>query len=156
MTNSKTKPIRRAEYLKQLSRDHHHGLLLGWKIRQGIQKKIAPDRIHNYVKWFFESYLQNHFEIEEKLVYPILGASDSNIKKAIDEHKCMKELVFGDGDLLSRMVRLSFDMEGHIRFEERILFNLIQQKATEEDISQLLALDIQEPFIENTDQFWIQ
>jgi len=38
-------PIKRNEALKPLSRDHHHGLLLCWKIRQGIKLNIEPERI---------------------------------------------------------------------------------------------------------------
>ena len=34
-------PIKRSEYLKPLSRDHHQGLLLCWKIRTGLKKGIV-------------------------------------------------------------------------------------------------------------------
>ena len=38
-----TKPLKRHAGLVELSRDHHHGLLLSWKIRQGLKKEIEPE-----------------------------------------------------------------------------------------------------------------
>ena len=60
------RPLKRNKALKPFSIDHHHGLLLSWKIRTGLRKSIDPTRIGNYVKWFFEHHLQPHFELEEK------------------------------------------------------------------------------------------
>ena len=44
-----SKPIKRSEELVSLSRDHHDGLLLSWKIRTGINKGIELKRIADYV-----------------------------------------------------------------------------------------------------------
>ena len=41
-------PIKRSEFLKPISREHHHGLLLCWKIRAGLKKGIEPERIKLY------------------------------------------------------------------------------------------------------------
>ncbi len=48
-------PIKRHETIVQFSREHHYGLLLVWKIKQGIQKNIDPERISSYVLYFFEN-----------------------------------------------------------------------------------------------------
>ncbi len=37
----------------ELSRDHPHGFLLSWKIRQGVKKEIEPERIKRYAGHFF-------------------------------------------------------------------------------------------------------
>src|SRR5690606_3210653 len=58
-------PIKRHKALQGVSREHHHGLLLCWKIRTGLAKNISPDRIKTYVDWFFDVYLRPHFELEE-------------------------------------------------------------------------------------------
>lgn len=42
-----SKSIKRTKALQPLSRDHHHGLLLCWKIRQGIKLNVEPERIKN-------------------------------------------------------------------------------------------------------------
>ena len=63
---STKKPIKRNEFLKAISREHHHGLLLSWKIRAGIKKEVEPFRIKKYLDWFYTEHLLPHFEIEEK------------------------------------------------------------------------------------------
>ena len=71
-----SKPLKRVLELQPLSHDHHHGLQLCWKIRTGFSKKIAPDRIKKHTDWFFKTHLKPHFELEEKYVFPILGADN--------------------------------------------------------------------------------
>jgi len=53
-----SEPIKRNEALKPISRDHHHALLLGWKIRQGIKNKIPAERIKKYVIGFGQATFQ--------------------------------------------------------------------------------------------------
>lgn len=43
------KPIKRHTALKPLSREHHHGLLLSWKIREGLKRNIEIPRIKKYI-----------------------------------------------------------------------------------------------------------
>ena len=50
-------PIKRTEVLKPLSHEHHHGLLLCWKIKTGIKKNIDAARIKKYADWFYRSHL---------------------------------------------------------------------------------------------------
>ena len=52
-----TKPIKRNKSIQSISREHHHGLLLCWKIRQGMKKNIEPQRIKVYVDWFYNEYI---------------------------------------------------------------------------------------------------
>jgi hypothetical protein len=52
------KPIKRSAALSPLSREHHEGLLFAWKIRQGLQKNIDPERISKFTKWFWDTDLQ--------------------------------------------------------------------------------------------------
>ena len=47
-------PIKRHQAIVSFSKDHHFGLLLVWKIRQGLKKSIDPVRISNYVLFFFK------------------------------------------------------------------------------------------------------
>ena len=58
-------PIKRHNALQGVSREHHHGLLLCWKIRTGLSKNIPLERIKVYVDWFYTNYLVPHFELEE-------------------------------------------------------------------------------------------
>ncbi len=96
----KTKLIKRNKALQRVSREHHHSLLLCWKIRSGFSKGIAEE---------------------------------SKSLSLIEE-----------------------ELEQHIRFEERILFNKIQRTATEEELKAISKIHYDEKFNDNTDDtFWV-
>ena len=80
-------PIKRHKALQPLSRDHHHGLLLSWKIRQGFKNGIDPERMMVYVRWFWDAHLLRHFELEEKQIFPVLGNDNPMVKRALREHR---------------------------------------------------------------------
>ena len=50
-----TTPIKRSQALIQFSREHHFGLLLVWKMRQGLKENIEPIRISDYTIFIFEN-----------------------------------------------------------------------------------------------------
>lgn len=52
-------PIKRHQAIVSFSKDHHFGLLLIWKIRQGLNKAVNPERISNYVTFFLKKTLKN-------------------------------------------------------------------------------------------------
>jgi hypothetical protein len=148
-------PIKRNEVLKPLSHEHHHGLLLCWKIKTGIKKNIETARIKKYADWFYHSHLLPHFEMEEKFVFTILGEENELVKKAIAEHRRISEL-FDDAKAMSTNLSLIADeLESHIRFEERILFDEIQKIATVEQLQFIKANHSDEKFADNiSDMFW--
>ena len=148
-------PIKRKEALKPLSRDHHHGLLLCWKIRQGIKLNVEPERIKKYLDWFWMSYLKPHFEIEEQYVFPILGIENELVKQALAEHRRLKRLFENEDDLSKTNSLIEKELEMHIRFEERVLFNAIQSLASSEQLIQI-EIDCEDKcFYENlSDPFW--
>ncbi len=149
------KPIKRNKNLQPLSRDHHHSLLLCWKIRTGFSKGVDVERIKRYTDWFFEHHVRPHFELEEKHVFPILGSQHELIKKAIAEHKRLGRLFNDTKDISKSLSLIEEELEQHIRFEERVLFNEIQKVATEEQLKTISKLHTDEKFRYNTDDpFW--
>lgn len=133
------KPIKRHKALQPLSRDHHHGLLLSWKIRQGFKKGIDFDRIMAYAQWFWKTSLQRHFEIEESELFPVLGNDHLMVRKALADHRRLARLFTStDPEKERTLNRIEEELEKHIRFEERQLFNVIQETATPD---QWLALE---------------
>lgn len=150
------KPIRRSEFLKPLSRDHHHGLLLSWKIRNGIKKGIALSRIKAYSAWFYQNYLNLHFEFEEKYIFSILGHENELVLKALTQHKTLKQLFESDLFDQEELISIANNLEIHIRFEERILFDEIQKIATPIQIRFINNLHSEEKFVDNpADPFWL-
>lgn len=128
------KPIKRHKALKPLSRDHHHGLLLSWKIRTGIKKEVEIERIKKYCDFFFEEELIPHFNIEEQYIFTLLDANDKLVKRALSEHRKLKRLFTKEQFDVKNIVAIEELLEKHIRFEERVLFNKIQEQATEKEL----------------------
>ncbi len=152
---SKPSPIKRHKILQPVSREHHHTLLLVWKIRKGFSKKVDSERIRTYVKWFFENHIFHHFEFEEKYLYPILPPSHTMLIKALEEHKQIKEYYFADNNMQENLMAMADLLESHIRFEEREMFNEIQSTASEAQFELISKSTNEGKFIENeTDKFW--
>ena len=149
-------PIKRNESLKAISREHHHGLLLCWKIRTGIKKQIEPERIKKYSDWFYTSQLLPHFELEEEHIFTLLGNENELVKKALSEHRRLKRLFESETEVMKNMTLIEEELESHIRFEERVLFNEIQLIATEEQLQEIKTIHTEEKFLDNlTDAFWL-
>jgi hypothetical protein len=149
------KPIKRSEFLKPLSREHHHGLLFCWKIRAGIIKNVEVSRIKKYADWFYQNYLISHFEVEEIYVFPILGNENDLIEKAVSEHRKLKQLFESTAEFEKNMGSIEEELKNHIRFEERILFDEIQKIATAEQLQSIELNHSDEKFVDNlTDPFW--
>ncbi|MFS4493515.1 hemerythrin domain-containing protein [Maribacter sp. 2308TA10-17] len=149
-------PLKRHKALIPLSHDHHHGLLLCWKIRMGFSKKIELNRIKRYVDWFYENHIKPHFELEEQHIFPILGNHDELVKKAIAQHKSLIKLFTDNEDVEESLKAIEKELSLHIRFEERFLFSEIQRVATEKQLASLYKSHKEKEFIENTsDEFWL-
>lgn len=133
----KKKPIKRHIALQPLSRQHHFGLLFSWKIRIGFQNNIEIGRMQEYAKWFYKHEITPHFHDEEKYVFPILDKENELIERALKEHRRIKRLFNDTKDPEKSLSKLEEELDAHIRFEERILFNEIQKVATEAQLAKI-------------------
>lgn len=151
----KTKPIKRMEALRPLSREHHQGLLLCWKIRAAFAKNISPNRVKKYTDWFFIQHIQPHFEVEEQYIFPILGDQHHMVKKALAQHRRITKLFKDRKQIARSLSRLEDELASHIRFEERLLFNEVQKVASEQELQLIAEKQPVHQFEENTtDVFW--
>lgn len=131
------KPIKRHEALVSFSKDHHFGLLLVWKIRQGIKNAISPSRISDYILYCFQEDLQHHFKEEEQLMFCRLPADDTLRQRAEKEHAGIYDLIKRIGGYKENLLwlqKFADILENHIRFEERALFNYLQEKLLPEEL----------------------
>ena len=153
------KPIKRSAELAPLSREHHEGLLFVWKIRQGVRNEVGVDRIAPFIKWFWQSYLQAHFNKEETALPAILPVAEPMMQQMFTEHAAIKESIEKvDADVdYEFLEQLASKVNDHIRFEERQLFNDIDKVATADQL-QLLSEQLKDE--ENhalwTDEFWLR
>lgn len=149
-------PLKRHTALQQLSREHHQGLLLCFKLREGFKKDVAPQRMQTYCRWFYDTHLQQHFKVEEQHVFPLLGAENELVIKAVAQHEQLHQLFTKDTAHLANLKLIEAELQNHIRFEERELFEMIQQAATEAELQKISKKLDEQPFQENTeDQFWL-
>ncbi len=131
-------PIKRHQAIVSFSKDHHFGLLLVWKIRQGLNQAVNPERISNYVTFFFKEDLEKHFREEEQLLFSKLPPDDVLRKQAEKDHQTIDKLVAAIGEKKNDAVllkQLADALEKHIRFEERELFNHLQENITASDLA---------------------
>lgn len=130
-------PLKRHQAIISFSKDHHFGLLLVWKIRQGIKKTVSADRISKYVLFFFKEDLEKHFKEEEQLLFIKLPVNDILRRQAEADHNIIYKLIdeirrnMNDIFLLNQ---LADALEKHIRFEERELFNHLQNNIRIKDL----------------------
>ena len=128
---------KRLPELQGISKEHHDGLMLSWKIRTGTAKGVAPARIRRYCQRFLREQLKPHFNIEESVLFPVLGMDHPGVRKAMAEHRRLQRLINGHSDAVVAVALIEEELEAHIRFEERQLFNLIQEAATPEQLAEI-------------------
>lgn len=136
------KPIKRNPVLTEFSRDHHFGLLLVWKIRQGLKNEVEPERIINYILFYFNKDLQTHFAEEERLLFDKLSEQSELKRKAVSDHAEIYKLIedFRLNKTGNTLIKQFADkLEEHIRFEERELFNYIQTCLSEKDLTEIAS-----------------
>ena len=130
------KPLKRHDALKPLSKDHHHGLLLCWKIREGLKRKTSLDRMKRYIDFFFASQLKPHFKFEEEEIFPLLGNNHPMHLRALKEHQRLIFLFKAEADL-ENFSSIEKELNRHIRFEERELFQVLQESISEDILQKI-------------------
>lgn len=148
------KPIKRHEALKAVSREHHFGLLICWKIREGFRRNVDLVRIKSFTDWSWENYLVPHFNFEEKYLFPILPDNHEHVKKALAEHRRLERLFEQNNELEKSLSLIEEELEQHIRFEERVLFNEIQSCARPSELELISQHHDVLPDKTFDDEFW--
>lgn len=127
----------------------------------GFSRKIAPERIKSYVQYCFSQHLFDHFEWEETIVFPLVEEQNPLRKKALSQHKKLRKLyerLETEPEKWEINLGLIEELlENHIRFEERELFNYIQDENSESILDKLgeELNHVHTSFIEDwSDSFW--
>lgn len=153
------KPIKRSKELAPLSREHHEGLLLGWKIKQGLKNGTDHRVIAEYIQWFWKNDLQEHFRKEEEVLAPHLPAENKLLIRMNEEHDDIRARIYllvqiTDEDLF---LQLSNAIHDHIRFEERELFPYAEQIIPAPEMEKIYAELLKETAKGNwTNEFWVK
>ncbi len=155
----KNQPLIRSEALKTFSREHHFGLLFTWKIKQGLKKKVETFRLLNYINYFWEGHLKEHFLNEETMLFNKIDAEACTQAKA--DHQIMTDQIaqLNIRDKNDPGAYLAFieKLNEHIRYEERIVFPFLENhlSAVLDDLIRSLEQGPTERFTDAfTDEFW--
>ena len=156
------KPITRNEQIKKLSREHHSSLLFCWKIRQGLKNNLQPQRICDYIQYYWQQNLQPHFREEEKILFAPI--KDRQVQRAINEHKQIRRQIEGLAnnsakiDMQKNLARIADMVDDHVRYEERTLFPHLEKKLNKEqlkNIGEQIQKQYSSPLIDQyEDEFW--
>ena len=138
-----------------LKTEHHHGLMVCWNMLDGLKRGVEATRIKAYASWFYVNHLEDHFQIEERQLFPALGFDHPYIQQAIEEHQRLRLLFTFPEPLQQTLELISAELDHHIRFEERLVFPAIKARSSEHQWHLLEAIH-REPgeVSEWSDPFW--
>jgi len=125
--------MRRDLRLRELSRDHHHALVLARFIQAMCVRDCLTEDALAIVRERFTSEIVPHFHIEETLLSALEGAGvDSLVERTRSEHATMLRLLeeagATDPSPLRELARLLVE---HVRFEERELYPACEERLDE-------------------------
>lgn len=143
-------------FLEPLSREHRQALQLCNNIRKGLQNQVEKERIRRYTDHFKKTFLDPHFQLEEQLIFPLLG-NNVRVKKAMANHRRINKLLSCDCDNERVLNLLEEELSAYIRFEERILYKELKQHLTPRDFALMKKHHEDLPFLEDEweDKFWL-
>jgi hemerythrin-like domain-containing protein len=132
--------MKRDTALRDLSSEHHTGLVLVRRIR----KQTAPTEAAASARWDevrerFASELEPHFQKEENGLLPMLRAIGESalVERTLREHEAMRRLVADGG--AKDLLRFAQWLDDHIRFEEKELFEVAQRRLSAAQLASLAA-----------------
>ncbi|GAB4292625.1 MAG: hypothetical protein Kow0098_12760 [Ignavibacteriaceae bacterium] len=138
--------MKRHPALRQLSHDHHQGLILAQQLKKGApQYKGMPSTSEGkkeYAMLFYNNELIKHFEDEEKILFSSTSGRSAEIDRLISEivseHRHIEKLfdkLRENADIENTMDELGWLLEKHIRKEERKLFVEIEKILSNDELN---------------------
>jgi Hemerythrin HHE cation binding domain len=133
--------MKRSPALATLSRDHHHALEAARRLRRAGAGDLHAAVAH--LQTFWHPRGRRHFEIEERLILPALPETDGDWHEAAervrDEHARIRAAVdaLGSGGSVGAAHELGALLHDHVRFEERDLFSLLEERLPKDDLARL-------------------
>jgi hemerythrin-like domain-containing protein len=145
-------PAKRHPSLIPLSHDHHHGLVLAFRLRDGLPRNRKPsdspqEQAEDTVR-FFHDNLVAHFRAEEEALFPAIRTCVPHAATMLNtltaEHSEMRTQVANLAHALADEVSLQTKLkafgdvlERHIRREERELFPLYEANIPEAEATRI-------------------
>jgi hypothetical protein len=140
-----TRTMKRSAALAQLSRDHHHGLVLAQRLTRATPATAGPAREAFLAFW--ESEGREHFRLEEDVLLPALAPhvppTHDAVVRVLTDHVDLRrraaDLAANPAPALEDLHALGERLHAHIRHEERGLFPLVEAALPDEDLAAVAA-----------------
>lgn len=135
--------MKRVPELRDLSDDHHTGLVLARRCKQAGRpgSGASPEAMWDQVIEAFSCHLEPHFQIEERHLLPALEAiGEASLASRIrQDHGALRALK--DSPVASRALidRFGELLEAHIRYEERQVFETTQDRLPPRSLAAIAA-----------------
>jgi len=135
--------MKRSEALRALSHQHHQGLFAALQLKRA-GRGTAVEARQTFLD-FYEREGSRHFRVEEELLLPAfarhIGVDDPAIVRVLTDHVDLR----GRGQELERSAEpdpaalreLGERLESHIRFEERVLFPMVEEVLPVDELERL-------------------
>ncbi len=137
--------LKRHPALEQLSRDHHHALVVAQRLKRAKEATAAEAR--DAFTSYWESDGREHFREEEEILLPacvgFIDVDGSIVTKVLTDHLRIRHLADSlagtDSPPLTALRDLGAQLEQHVRREERELFPLIEASMPDLELRRLVA-----------------
>jgi hemerythrin-like domain-containing protein len=124
--------MKRAQALRQLSRDHHKALFVAQRLRRAEESDVEARALEFLDFW--RDHEHRHFRVEEEVLLPayerVSSAEEKSVVRVLTDHVTIRrraaDIEAGVKSLRS-LRELGTILEEHVRHEERVLFPRIEQ-----------------------------
>jgi hypothetical protein len=138
--------MKRNDALAQLSRDHHHGLVIAQRLRRATPTTADAAREAFLTFWADEGRI--HFRAEEEHLLPALARhqppTHDAIVRVLTDHVDLRrratDLAADPTPACEDLSDLGDRLHAHIRHEERVLFPLIEASLTTDELAALATV----------------
>ena len=124
--------MKRDSRLHGLSSDHHHALVLVWRIRHEMRDPAATRDMLARTHAAFRQKLLPHFVIEEEVLLPALrdAGGEQLAERTMREHAAIRAALerIDPADPAPGLLAFAALLHDHVRFEESDLFTECEQR----------------------------
>ncbi|MEW5942244.1 MAG: hemerythrin domain-containing protein [Pseudomonadota bacterium] len=128
--------MKRCPQLRDLSNDHHPALSLALRAKKTAANPEADvAALWREIAERFPTEMEPHFRIEEEALLPALERAGEKevVQHTLAQHEAIRHCLAGahDREALARFAQL---LDDHVRFEERMLFEIAQDCLGADDL----------------------
>ncbi|HEY0678266.1 MAG TPA: hemerythrin domain-containing protein [Chitinophagaceae bacterium] len=132
--------MKRDVSLQPLSWQHHDTLMACLMIEKGVRKKTDLKVLQDFTRQLWDRDINAHFLLEENHLVPYLRQKqfpEYIIQSLLRDHELLRVLsqrVLNGGASYEGFLAFSKLLEKHVRFEERLVFEKVQELIPENEL----------------------